>query len=229
MVKNMRITHDHLQTIGPLFDACLECNMAIATRCEEAATVHSMSKSINPQAEKFLQTCTTRVHLPTNQVPQTLTAEALKHDDEEDDCFQGGDKDVETIDGKILDWLENFGKECHEGPPFDEDAHAELVADWWEKWTGVRSHVAREFGLSYLFVELARNAQRRPKWYMLQSVEQLPLLNDLTINGLRQMPIKGEGNCTFCAIAHFSPHDHTTMRKLVMDEVLKNRREFQPF
>ena len=104
-----------------------------------------------------------------------------------------------------------------------------MVADWWEKWVGVRSHIAREFRVSSLFDEPARNAKGRPRWYMPQSAEQLPLLNDLTINGLRQMPIEGDGNCAFRAIAHFLPHDHTTLRQLITDELLENRGEYEPF
>ena len=162
--EKLGITHDHLRKLAPPFAACLECNMPIPTRWGEAATTHSMWKSTNPQAQEFPRTCTTRFGLPTNQVPQTLTEEALMDDDEEDDCFQGGDKEAETIDGKIWDWLENVEKECIEGPSFDENADAEVVADWWEKWVGVRSHIAREFRVSSLFDEPARNAQRRPRW-----------------------------------------------------------------
>ena len=115
-------------------------------------------------------------------------------------CFRGpGDKKVVR--------LEDVENQCHEGPSFDGDANAEEFADWWEKWTGVRSHIARKFLVNSLFDEPATNAHGRPKWYPPQSSEQLPLIIDVAHNGLRQMPIEGDGNCAFCALAHFLPHD----------------------
>ena len=131
------------------------------------------------------------------------------------------DKDLETVAGKIWDWLEDVENQCDEGPSFDEDANAEEVADWWEKWTGVRSHIAREFRVNSLFDEPATNAHGRPKWYLPQSSEQLPLLTDLAHNGLRQMPIEGDGNCAFRALAHFLPL-YATGREVEGDPLLLN-------
>ena len=91
------------EKLAPLFAMCLACNIPIPTRWKEAATVHSMSNSNNPQAQEFPRACTTRFSLPTNQVPQTLTRETLNDHDEENDCFEGGDKVAETIDGKSWD------------------------------------------------------------------------------------------------------------------------------
>ena len=48
------LTHDHLRKIAPLFAACLECNMPIPTRYEEALTIHSMWRSTNPMAKEFI-------------------------------------------------------------------------------------------------------------------------------------------------------------------------------
>ena len=217
------LTHDQLRKIAPLFAACLECNMQIPTRYEEALTIHSMWKSTNSMAKEFPKTCDTRFGLPTRQLPPGLSEEALKDVDEGDS--EEIDKDLETVAGKIWDWLEDVENQCDEGPSFDEDANAQKVADWWEKLTAVLSHIAREFRVNSLFDEPTTNAHGRPKWYLPQSSEKLPLLTVHAHNGLRQMPIEGDGNCAFRALAHFLPHDHATLRRLVVDELFENRGE----
>ena len=95
------LTHDHLRKLAPLFVACLECNMPIPTRYEEALTIHSMWKSTNPLAKEFPKTCDTRFGLPTRQLPPGLSEEALKDVDEGDS--EEIDKDLETVAGEIWD------------------------------------------------------------------------------------------------------------------------------
>ena len=110
------------------------CTKVPFSRCAWCVTPH------NPMAKEFPKTCDTRFGLPTRELPPGLSEEALKDVDEGDS--EEIDKDLETVAGKIWDWLEDVENQCDEGPSFDEDANAEEVADWLEKWTGVRAHIA---------------------------------------------------------------------------------------